>query len=136
MISTPLQCQPIDVRTADERERFCALPGLSLLEPGSLERTGADAHLMLCANDDIPTARCSLWWKGTPGHGVGLIGHYAAADGESASRLLHLACRKLAERGCTLAIGPMDGSSHRRYRLLSDRGDEPGFFLEPDNPES
>lgn len=148
MISTPARYHPIDVLTAGDRRRFCALPGLPLLEtgwpapetgwpaldPASLER--ADAHLMLCARDERPAARCSLWWTATPGRGVGLIGHYAAADGESASHLLDLACRRLAERGCTLAVGPMDGSTHRRYRFLTDRGGEPLFFLEPDNPDS
>ncbi|MFP4145081.1 MAG: GNAT family N-acetyltransferase [Phycisphaeraceae bacterium] len=28
----------------------------------------------------------------------------------------------------------MDGSTWRRYRLVTSRGDEPPFFLEPDNP--
>src|SRR5262249_20129041 len=30
---------------------------------------------------------------------------------------------------------PMDGNTWRRYRLLSERGSEPPFFLEPDNPD-
>jgi GNAT superfamily N-acetyltransferase len=29
----------------------------------------------------------------------------------------------------------MDGSTWGRYRLLTERGDEPPFFLEPDNPD-
>jgi GNAT superfamily N-acetyltransferase len=29
----------------------------------------------------------------------------------------------------------MDGSTWRRYRLLTERGDAPPFFLEPDNPD-
>jgi GNAT superfamily N-acetyltransferase len=29
----------------------------------------------------------------------------------------------------------MDGSTARRYRLLTERGHEPPFFLEPDNPD-
>ena len=29
----------------------------------------------------------------------------------------------------------MDGSTWHRYRLLSERGTEPPFFLEPDNPD-
>jgi GNAT superfamily N-acetyltransferase len=48
---------------------------------------------------------------------------------------LQLACDELARQGCTLAIGPMDGNTSRRYRLLSERGSEPLFFLEPDNPD-
>jgi hypothetical protein len=29
----------------------------------------------------------------------------------------------------------MDGTTWRRYRLVVERGDEPPFFLEPDNPD-
>jgi len=29
----------------------------------------------------------------------------------------------------------MDGSTARRYRLVTERGEEPPFFLEPDNPD-
>jgi GNAT superfamily N-acetyltransferase len=29
----------------------------------------------------------------------------------------------------------MDGNTWQRYRLLTERGDEPTFFLEPDNPD-
>jgi hypothetical protein len=66
---------------------------------------------------------------------VGLIGHYAAADGEASAALLDRACTELAEHGCALAIGPMDGTTWRRYRLLTERGTEPPFFMEPDNPD-
>jgi GNAT superfamily N-acetyltransferase len=83
-------------------------------------------------------ARCSLWWHGTPdypGERVGLIGHYDACDGEAAAHLLHAACAELAAQGCTLAVGPLDGSTWRRYRLVTERGSEPPFFLEPDNQD-
>jgi hypothetical protein len=94
---------------------------------------GADAHWV--AGDDA--ARCSLWWTNVPslpGQRLGVIGHYAAKDDAAAARLLAHACRELAARGCTLAVGPMDGNTWRRYRLVTERGDEPAFFLEPDNP--
>jgi GNAT superfamily N-acetyltransferase len=66
---------------------------------------------------------------------VGLIGHYAARDAAAAGRLLERACRELAGRGCSVAVGPMDGSTWRRYRFVTERGGEPAFFLEPDNPD-
>src|SRR5260370_142723 len=66
---------------------------------------------------------------------VGLIGHYAACEAEAAMFLLQLACKELARQGCTLAVGPMDGNTWQRYRLLTERGSEPPFFLEPDNPD-
>jgi GNAT superfamily N-acetyltransferase len=119
--------------------RFCTLPGLPALAPEAIAASGADLHLL--ADDPSSTgatARCSLWWTSTPpypGHRLGLIGHYGAADAESGTALLRAACAHLAERGCTLAVGPMDGDTAHRYRLLTERGDEPLFFLEPDNPD-
>ena len=82
-------------------------------------------------------ARCSIWWRQTPtlqGERVGLIGHYDANDMGAAAELLDQASRRLAGLGCTLAIGPMDGSSWHPYRLVSAHGKEPAFFLEPDTP--
>jgi GNAT superfamily N-acetyltransferase len=84
------------------------------------------------------TARCSLWWQATPaypGRQLGFIGHYAAHDAQAAGRLLDWACRQLAAHRCTLAVGPVDGSTWQRYRLRVERGAEPDFFLEPNNPD-
>src|SRR5262245_48182418 len=53
------------VNSADDRERFCALPGLSPLTPDSMDATGADRHLLLLVGD-TPVARCSLWWSAAP----------------------------------------------------------------------
>lgn len=80
-------------------------------------------HLSLGA-----AASCSLWWS------TGAIGHFRAHDAESGAELLRRACARLAERGCTRAVGPMDGSTWHSYRLVTERGDEPPFFLEPDTP--
>jgi predicted N-acetyltransferase YhbS len=91
----------------------------------------ADAHLL------VSGARCSLWWQHVPqlpNQKIGLIGHYEARDDEAAIALLNAACQALRDRGCTLAIGPMDGSTWNRYRLVTDAGDELPFFLEPWNP--
>jgi GNAT superfamily N-acetyltransferase len=95
----------------------------------------ADPDLRLEAAE---AARCSLWWRAAPrlpGERVGLIGHYAAGDLRSGTQVLEMACERLRASGCTLAVGPMDGSTWRRYRLLTWRGAEPLFFLEPDNPD-
>jgi hypothetical protein len=83
------------------------------------------------------TAHCSLWWRNTPpfnGQRLGLVGHYSAEDDESGLALLEQACAQLAARGCTLAIGPMDGSTWHGYRLVTEKGPDPPFFLEPHNP--
>lgn len=97
-----------------------------------------DAHLVLYDSGTL-RARCSLWWNSVPvlsGERVACIGHYAALDVTDADELLNEACRTLAELGASLAVGPMDGTTWRRYRLITRRGDEPPFFLEPDNPDS
>jgi GNAT superfamily N-acetyltransferase len=108
------------------------------VDPAVLARDAPDAHWMLPDEGGALRARCSLWWKGTPsllGHRVGLIGHYAARDANAGSLLLERACRELAGRGCSVAVGPMDGSTWKRYRFVTERGSEPAFFLEPDNPD-
>jgi predicted N-acetyltransferase YhbS len=103
-----------------------------------LTRQRPDASWMLLDSSDGARARCSLWWSGTPplaGHRLGLIGHYAAGEPDAADQILRLAADRLRERGCSLAVGPMDGNTWQRYRLLTERGPEPIFFLEPDNPD-
>lgn len=97
----------------------------------------ADAHVLLLQNDVI-VARCSLWWTQAPplpGQQLGIIGHFAAATVPAAHELLAAAGAELRQHGATLAVGPMDGTTWRRYRLLTERGLEPPFFLEPDNPD-
>ncbi|MBI4640342.1 MAG: GNAT family N-acetyltransferase [Candidatus Tectomicrobia bacterium] len=128
----------IQVKTPEDLERFCALPGPDALAPEILARRRADAHWMFIDEASHIVARCSLWWNATPlypGHHLGLIGHYAAYDPKAAAQLFILASEQLAAQGCTMAVGPMDGNTWQRYRLLTERGTEPTFFLEPDNPD-
>jgi len=106
----------------------------------SAEDIGAhapDASLVVTESGAM-RARCSLWWRSTPPFGaerLGVIGHYAAASVEDGRSILDAAATELARQGCTLAVGPMDGNTWRRYRLVVDRGTEPPFFMEPTNPE-
>jgi GNAT superfamily N-acetyltransferase len=96
-----------------------------------------DAHWALLDDAHQVRARCSLWWSKTSalhGRRIGLIGHYAAADQSAASSMLEHACQELRSRGCDLAVGPMDGSTWRRYRAIVGSGQHPPFFLEPDHP--
>jgi GNAT superfamily N-acetyltransferase len=107
-------------------------------DASTLFRQQPQEHWVAVAPDHSISAECSLWWEDTPrlpGQTPGLIGHYAATDAGAAGQLLRHACSRLAGRGCTLAIGPMDGNTWRRYRFLTERGTEPPFFLEPDNPD-
>jgi len=110
--------------------------GLPAFDEAVAERIHADAHWTL-GDADAVRARCSLWWSDVPqlpGQRVGIIGQYAASSSAAGTQLLQLVCEELAQQGCTLAIGPMDGNTHRSYRFITERGSAPIFFLEPDNP--
>jgi GNAT superfamily N-acetyltransferase len=125
------------IRTVEELDWIKDASGLPRFQPENLVEHAPDAHWILLDSNGAATGRCSLWWRNVPAHAgqrLGVIGHYAAAHGEAASQLLQYACTQLAERGCDQAVGPMDGTTWRRYRLITERGDEPAFFLEPDNP--
>ena len=98
------------------------------------ERTHApDASLVEVHNGAL-VAQCSCWWRTTP-ESVGFIGHYSGAHADAGAAILKKACEVLAKAGCTSAMGPVDGNTWRRYRLVVKRGNEPAFFLEPDNPD-
>jgi GNAT superfamily N-acetyltransferase len=128
----------LSVRTPTELERWQSVADPLYLDPTALAQDAPDAYWMLPGDRGALRARCSLWWTRTPslrGHRVGLIGHYAARDAAASGLLLERACRELAGRGCSVVVGPMDGSTWRRYRLVTERGGEPTFFLEPDNPD-
>jgi GNAT superfamily N-acetyltransferase len=128
---------PIRLESAEQLDGRGDVPGAPALGPATLARDAPDATWILARPAGAAEARCSLWWTRTPelpGRRTGLVGHYAARDAAAARRLLDHACAELAAQGCTLAVGPMDGSTWRRYRLIVERSDEPVFFLEPDNP--
>lgn len=103
------------------------------------ERRLHDPNVTLVLHrDGEVVARCSCWWDGAPeydGLTTGVIGHYAADGLEAGVRVLRRACDLIAAAGRAAAIGPMDGNTWRRYRFIVERGDEPVFFLEPDNPD-
>ena len=123
--------------SATDHALFAGPLGGQALDSRALEAQPADAHWLLLDGGEL-AARCSLWWRATPSYGthrVGLIGHYGARDARTAARLLRHACVELRRHGCTLAIGPMDGNTYQRYRFVTERGSEPPFFLEPDNPD-
>jgi L-amino acid N-acyltransferase YncA len=78
-----------------------------------------------------------LWWNqvpAMPGERLGVIGGFLAPAAPEASQVLEQACAALRANGCTLAVGPMDGNTWRRYRFVTEAGEEPPFFLEPTNP--
>jgi len=126
-------------QTQLDLELFCSASGSYKLSPDGVASQRADEHLMVVEGDSQIAARCSLWWTSTPSIPnacLGLIGHYAADSQAAATVLISDACHRLALKGCTQAIGPMDGNTWRSYRLITKRGPEPIFFLETDNPDT
>lgn len=118
--------------------RFCAIDAHQGLTPAAAHLHAAD-EMVLLERDGAAEGRCSLWWRrapSLPGQRLGVIGHFAVDTADAAARLLDFACTRLRAAGCSLAIGPMDGSTWRRYRLITWRGSDPLFFLEPDNPDA
>ena len=98
-----------------------------------------DRHFLSIDALGTVTARGSCWWTKVPrldGDRIGIIGHYAAGSLDGATALLAHACARLASAGCARAVGPMDGNTWRSYRLVTDRGAAPQFFLEPWTPQA
>lgn len=98
---------------------------------------GADGHVTERGSDG--SAEASLWWNAVPemaGERLGVIGNFSAESERSAQAVLLSAEAALRSQGCTLAVGPMDANTWRRYRFVTEPGKEPAFFLEPTNPES
>ncbi len=112
-------------------------PSASTFERDAVARQAPDLHLTVPGDGAGCAARCSLWWADTPAYEeetVGLVGHYAANDAAAGRAVLGRACRRLADEGCTCAIGPMDGATWYSYRFVTERGDRPPFALEPWHP--
>lgn len=96
-----------------------------------------DDRLTVTMPDGSGQAHCGLWWRTTPAYHqerVGVLGDYAATSAAAANDLLQQACERLAGEGCTLVVGPLDGSTWATYRFVVEAGEEPPFFLEPHNP--
>lgn len=96
-----------------------------------------DADLGLIATLPSGTASVALWWTRVPPldeERIGAIGAFSADSSEAAAAVLAEAEERLRAQGCTLAVGPMDGNTWRKYRLVTEAGDEPPFLLEPVNP--
>jgi len=107
-------------------------------DPDRIDAEECDQHFAVLDHKQQIRARCSIWWRDAArvnGIPTGTIGHYAATDESFGAAALEHACRELKNRGCELAVGPMDGNTWRRYRFVTERGTCKPFFLEPDNPD-
>lgn len=124
------------IQKASELESLPGNNGISALSSSLFQQHQPDLHLAVL-RDRTLVARCSLWWHNTPQYEeetLGMIGHYAAQDNASTQALLSRSLEILGQQNCTLAVAPIDGNTWRNYRWITDRGNHPIFFLEPDNP--
>ena len=122
-----------DPTQIDQYQQPAEWPRLTAAE---LVAHAPDATWVVTRGDEV-VARASAWWSAAPplpGESLGAVGHFAASDRDTARLVLDTACTALRARGATLAVGPMDGNTWRRYRFVVDAGTEPPFFLEPSNP--
>jgi GNAT superfamily N-acetyltransferase len=127
----------IELSASDPMPEVSNAGGVAPLPDGDRVLHAPDRHL-LALNGGMLVARCSCWWGGTAavdGEPIGVIGHYAASDAAAGVHVLSHACARMADAGRGLAVGPMDGNTWRRYRFVVERGPEPPFLLEPDNPD-
>ena len=117
-------------------------PEWGAFDAQKLELDAPDQHLQIVDGDQV-LARASVWLNGPRLHlnqATGLIGHYAADSLQTGQAILEFACETLRRAGCATAIGPMNGSTWKSYRLVSDAAASPAsetpFLLEPHNPLS
>jgi hypothetical protein len=89
-----------------------------MTEPQRLSVVGASVTLFR----DAPS------WDGLR---TATIGEIAFADAGAGQRLLEQAADTLRSEGFEGLIGPMDGDSWHKYRLVSESDGSPAFMLEP-----
>jgi len=102
----------------------------------SLDKAHPDETLQSLAGGEC-RARCSLWWRDTllhAGRRTGFIGAVASSDERALAALLTRAAERLRGEGCALAVGPVDGNTWHRYRLVTWTDGTPPFPLEPHSP--
>ena len=113
----------------------------AIVYPGPDDELPAGAECLVAYDAGRPVARLATAMApelhGAPGPS-GLVGWYEALDGEAGAALLARAGEMLAERGAARVLGPMNGSTWKRYRLALPPGPgEPAptpFLTEPVNP--
>ena len=67
-------------------------------------------------------------WDGGP---TAAVGQFACPDAASGQIILEEACTSLRDRGFRNVLGPMDGDTWHRYRLVSWSDGTPPFTMEP-----
>ena len=85
---------------------------------------------------DVTGATCCVWREAPALNGcrTAAIGAFDCEDAAAGARLLTAVTARLADEGFGAALGPMDGDTWHRYRLVVESDGRPPFLTEPTNP--
>lgn len=80
-----------------------------------------------------PSASCAIYrlapaWNAKR---TAAVGQFSCASAEAGIELLHAAAAMLAAEGFAAIIGPMDGDTWHKYRVVSETDGSTPYFLEP-----
>ncbi|MEO0587505.1 MAG: GNAT family N-acetyltransferase [Planctomycetota bacterium] len=94
----------------------------------------ADRVVTLSQQAPSQRAEIAVWTEGVAswnGLRTAAVDVPQAKDPSAAAAVLRHAVAELATAGVEAVIGPMRGSTWQRYRLVTERGERPQFFMEP-----
>lgn len=80
----------------------------------------------------------TIWFDGPAWENhvnVATVGKCKFASAEAGARLLEAAAALAKAKGATALIGPMEGDTWHAYRLISDRGEQAPFLMEPSSAD-
>lgn len=63
------------------------------------------------------------------------LGRFGCDGGEAGARLIGAAMERLKAEGFGAVLGPMDGNTWGKHRLVVESDGRPSFLMEPSNPE-
>jgi hypothetical protein len=78
-------------------------------------------------------ASCAIYRDGPSwaGRRTAAIGNFSCASADDGSALLRDVARTLARECFEAAVGPMDGDTWHKYRVVAESDGSPPYFLEP-----
>ena len=117
----------------EELDKFCEF-GNFKLDKEEVAKSKADKNIAVTDNGEI-VARASVWIKhGTilDGKKTGFIGHFSSLNETAAFLLLDFVNDLFRENNVKISVGPLDGSTWKRYRFIVEDNENP-FFMEPNN---
>jgi len=80
----------------------------------------------------------TIWFDGPAWQAhtqVATVGKCIFNSAEAGARLLADAAARAKSKGATAMVGPMEGDTWHAYRLISDRGEQPSFLMEPSSAD-